>query len=75
MGTWYACDCNDIECLLGIIKLKKFQIQILHHIRLSTEIEAEDQDQALKMAETLSNDIKPTENYASSELSITEIEA
>jgi len=23
--------------------LKKFQIQILHHIRLSTEIEAEDQ--------------------------------
>lgn len=75
MGARYACYCNDIKCLLEIIKLKKFQIQILHHIRLSTEIEAEDQDQALKMAETLSNDIKPTENYASSELSITEIEA
>ena len=55
--------------------MKKFQIQILHHIRLSTEIEAEDQDQALKMAETLSDEIKPTENYASSELSINEIEA
>ncbi len=55
--------------------MKKFQIQILHHIRLSTEIEAEDQDQALKMAEALSDEIKPTENYASSELSINEIEA
>lgn len=57
------------------IKLKKFQIKILHHIALTTEIEAEDQDQALKMAEALSDEIKPIENYSSSELSINEIEA
>ncbi|CAM4094578.1 hypothetical protein [Acinetobacter pragensis] len=55
--------------------MKKFRVQILHHIALTTEIEAEDQDQALKMAETLSDEIKPVENYSSSELSVNEIEA
>jgi len=54
--------------------LKKFKIQILHHISLTTEIEAEDQEQALQMAGTLSDEIKPVENYSSSELSVNEIE-
>lgn len=54
--------------------MKKFRVQILHHIALSTEIEAEDQEQALQMAEALSDEIKPVENYSSSELSINEIE-
>lgn len=55
--------------------MRKFRVQILHHISLTTEFYVENQDQALKMAEALSDEIKPTENYASSELSINEIEA
>lgn len=54
--------------------MKKFKVQILHHIALTTEIEAEDQQQALQMAEALSDEIKPVENYSSSELSVNEIE-
>ena len=54
--------------------MKNYRVQILHHIALSTEIEAEDQEQALQMAEALSDEIKPTDNYSSSELSVNEIE-
>jgi len=54
--------------------LKNYRVQILHHISLTTEIEAENHDQALQMAEALSDEIKPVENYSSSELSVNEIE-
>ena len=54
--------------------MKNYRVQILHHIALSTEIEAENQEQALQMAGILSDEIKPVENYSSSELSVNEIE-